>query len=88
VSTVLINDGLTRGPAIDFPSIIMAAEAKAWVDSDEGFEIIREASESTSRFAKLQCLKTAMSGRTLFVRFATRTGDAMCMNMAQRRRLR
>ena len=88
MSTVLVNDGLTRGPAIDFPSIIMAAEAKAWVDSDEGFEIIREASESTSRFAKLQCLKTAMSGRTLFVRFATRTGDAMCMNMAQRRRLR
>ncbi|KAG9311752.1 hydroxymethylglutaryl-coenzyme A reductase-domain-containing protein [Chiua virens] len=50
-------------------------------DSDEGYEIIREAFESTSRFAKLQKLKTAMAGRTLFVRFATKTGDAMGMNM-------
>ncbi|KAJ7689515.1 hydroxymethylglutaryl-coenzyme A reductase-domain-containing protein [Mycena olivaceomarginata] len=37
--------------------------------------------ESTSRFAKLTGLKTAMAGRTLFVRFATATGDAMGMNM-------
>lgn len=81
VTTVLTNDGMTRGPAIDFPSIVMAAEAKAWVDSDEGYEIIREAFESTSRFAKLQRLKTAIAGRTLFVRFATKTGDAMGMNM-------
>ncbi|KAG1813099.1 hypothetical protein EV424DRAFT_1417143 [Suillus variegatus] len=62
VTTVLTNDAMTRGPAIDFPSIIMAAEAKAWIDSEEGFEIIREAFESTSRFAKLQRLKTAMAG--------------------------
>jgi len=81
VTTVLIYDAMTRGPAIDFPSIVMAAEAKAWVDSDEGYEIIKEAFESTSRFAKLQRLKTAMAGRTLFVRFATKTGDAMGMNM-------
>ncbi|KAG6379667.1 hydroxymethylglutaryl-coenzyme A reductase-domain-containing protein [Boletus reticuloceps] len=81
VTTVLTHDAMTRGPAIDFPSIVMAAAAKAWVDSDEGYEIIREAFESTSRFAKLQRLKTAIAGRTLFVRFATKTGDAMGMNM-------
>ncbi|KAG2123741.1 hydroxymethylglutaryl-coenzyme A reductase-domain-containing protein [Suillus clintonianus] len=46
-----------------------------------GLLIIREAFNSTSCFAKLQRLKTAMAGRTLFVRFATRTGDAMGMNM-------
>ncbi|KIY64724.1 hypothetical protein CYLTODRAFT_492869 [Cylindrobasidium torrendii FP15055 ss-10] len=81
VTTVLTQDGMTRGPAIDFPSIILAAEAKAWVDSPEGFAEIRVAFESTSRFAKLQSLKTAMAGRTLFVRFKTATGDAMGMNM-------
>ncbi|EGO03592.1 hypothetical protein SERLA73DRAFT_149844 [Serpula lacrymans var. lacrymans S7.3] len=81
VTTVITGDGMTRGPAIDFPSISLAAEAKAWVDSEEGYAIIREAFESTSRFAKLQRLKTAMAGRTLFVRFATTTGDAMGMNM-------
>jgi hydroxymethylglutaryl-CoA reductase (NADPH) len=42
---------------------------------------MKEAFESTSRFAKLVSLKTALAGRTLFVRFATRTGDAMGMNM-------
>ncbi|KAG6333016.1 hypothetical protein ID866_6069 [Astraeus odoratus] len=81
VVTVLTHDAMTRGPAIDFPTVMLAAQAKAWVDSDEGFDIIRNAFESTSRFAKLQRLKTALAGRTLFVRFATTTGDAMGMNM-------
>ncbi|PCH44816.1 3-hydroxy-3-methylglutaryl-coenzyme A reductase [Wolfiporia cocos MD-104 SS10] len=81
VTTVLTYDGMTRGPAIDFPTIVLAAQAKAWVESPEGYAIVKEAFESTSRFAKLQNIKCAMAGRTLFVRFATRTGDAMGMNM-------
>ena len=81
VTTVITYDGMTRGPAIDFPSVALAAAAKAWIDSAEGGAILKEAFESTSRFAKLQRLKTAMAGRTLFVRFATTTGDAMGMNM-------
>ena len=81
VTTVVTADAMTRGPAIDFPSVESAAEAKAWIESEEGSEILREAFESTSRFAKLQRLKCAMAGRTLFVRFATSTGDAMGMNM-------
>ncbi|KIK70184.1 hypothetical protein GYMLUDRAFT_151023 [Collybiopsis luxurians FD-317 M1] len=81
VTTVLTQDGMTRGPAIDFPSIVQAAECKAWIESFEGYNILKEAFESTSRFAKLRSLKCAMAGRTLFVRFATATGDAMGMNM-------
>ncbi|KAI0790504.1 3-hydroxy-3-methylglutaryl-coenzyme A reductase [Abortiporus biennis] len=81
VTTVLTYDGMTRGPAIEFPSIVTCAAAKAWVESVDGYAIIKEAFESTSRFAKLQNIKCAMAGRTLFVRFATRTGDAMGMNM-------
>ena len=81
VTTVLTADGMTRGPAIDFPSIVRAAEAKAWIESEDGYATIKEAFESTSRFAKLQKIKCALAGRTLFVRFATRTGDAMGMNM-------
>lgn len=81
VTTVVTYDGMTRGPAIDFPSIIEAAKAKAWVETDEGYAILKEAFESTSRFAKLQKMKVAMAGRTLYVRFATTTGDAMGMNM-------
>ncbi|EDR09808.1 uncharacterized protein LACBIDRAFT_184183 [Laccaria bicolor S238N-H82] len=81
VTTVVTRDGMTRGPAIDFPSIIVAAEAKAWIASEEGYATIKTAFESTSRFAKLSSLKTALAGRTLYVRFTTATGDAMGMNM-------
>ncbi|VDB95645.1 unnamed protein product [Peniophora sp. CBMAI 1063] len=81
VKTVITADGMTRGPALDFPSVMLAAEAKAYIDSTSGYEELREAFESTSRFAKLQSMKTALAGRTLFVRFKTTTGDAMGMNM-------
>ncbi|KAF7321950.1 3-hydroxy-3-methylglutaryl coenzyme A reductase [Mycena kentingensis (nom. inval.)] len=81
VTTVLTQDAMTRGPAIDFPSIVEAARAKAWIASPEGHSALKTAFESTSRFAKLTGLKTGIAGRTLFVRFATATGDAMGMNM-------
>ncbi|CAE6375348.1 unnamed protein product [Rhizoctonia solani] len=81
VTTVLTQDAMTRGPAIEFPSITLAAQAKRWIDSPKGASILREAFDSTSRFARLQKLKTTLAGRTLYVRFATSTGDAMGMNM-------
>lgn len=67
---VVTYDGMTPGPAIDFPSIVVAAAAKVWIDSGEGTAILKGAFESTSLFAKLQKLKTAMASRTLYVRFA------------------
>lgn len=81
VTTVLTHDAMTRGPAIDFPSVVMAAAARIWIDSAEGFRELSTAFNSTSRFARLQTLECALAGRTLYVRFATRTGDAMGMNM-------
>ncbi|KAF8501845.1 hydroxymethylglutaryl-coenzyme A reductase-domain-containing protein [Gautieria morchelliformis] len=81
VTTVITKDGMTRGPALEFPSVVNAARAKAWIDSTEGSSLICEAFDSTSRFARLQSLKSALAGRTLYVRFATTTGDAMGMNM-------
>ena len=81
VTTVLHADAMTRGPALEFPSITMCAAAKGWIESDEGSMALKAAFNSTSRFARLLSLKPAMAGRTLFVRFATQTGDAMGMNM-------
>ena len=81
VITVLTHDAMTRGPAIDFPSIRMAADARIWIDSPAGFNHLRTAFDATSRFARLQTLECALAGRTLYVRFATSTGDAMGMNM-------
>ncbi|KWU43403.1 putative hydroxymethylglutaryl-CoA reductase [Rhodotorula sp. JG-1b] len=81
VTTVVTQDAMTRGPALGFPSVVMCAAAKRWIDSEEGSNILKAAFNSTSRFARLKHLKAAMAGRTLFVRFATQTGDAMGMNM-------
>ncbi|WFD03564.1 hydroxymethylglutaryl-CoA reductase (NADPH) [Malassezia obtusa] len=81
VTTVLTQDAMTRGPAIDFPSITSAAQAKRWLDSSAGAREIKTAFDGTSRFARLTSLHSVLAGRTLYVRFATSTGDAMGMNM-------
>ena len=81
VTTVLTQDAMTRGPVVEFPSVVSAAKAKRWLDSPEGMDVIRTAFNSTSRFARLSTLRSVLAGRTLFVRFATSTGDAMGMNM-------
>ncbi|KAI1619599.1 3-hydroxy-3-methylglutaryl-CoA reductase [Exophiala viscosa] len=80
-TTILTADGMTRGPCMSFPTVTRAGEAKIWLDSEEGQKRMREAFNSTSRFARLQSMKSAIAGTNLYVRFKTTTGDAMGMNM-------
>lgn len=79
--TVVTGDGMTRGPCIGFSTLTRAGAAKVWLDSDEGQSTMKEAFNSTSRFARLQSMKTALAGTYLYIRFKTTTGDAMGMNM-------
>ncbi|KAG1176781.1 hypothetical protein G6F70_003312 [Rhizopus microsporus] len=79
-TTVLTADGMTRGPCVEFPSIVGAAACKRFLEG-EGAEIIKEAFNSTSRFARVRKLKVALAGRLVYIRFSTTTGDAMGMNM-------
>ncbi|RDW25091.1 hydroxymethylglutaryl-coenzyme A reductase-domain-containing protein [Yarrowia lipolytica] len=81
VTTVLTQDGMTRGPCVSFPSLKRAGAAKIWLDSEEGLKSMRKAFNSTSRFARLQSLHSTLAGNLLFIRFRTTTGDAMGMNM-------
>jgi len=81
VTTSLSHDGMTRGPCVKFPSIARSGAAKRWLDSEEGFRVVKKAFDSTSRFARLNGLKTAMAGNRLFIRFSAFTGDGMGMNM-------
>lgn len=81
VTTVLTQDGMTRGPCVSFPSLKRTGDCKVWLDSEEGSLIIKKLFNSTSRFARLQNIKTAMAGTLLYIRFMTTTGDAMGMNM-------
>ncbi|XP_053331698.1 3-hydroxy-3-methylglutaryl-Coenzyme A reductase [Spea bombifrons] len=77
----VLADGMTRGPVVRLPTACDAAEVKAWLDSPEGFKIIKDAFDSTSRFARLGRLQSTIAGRNLYIRFQSKTGDAMGMNM-------
>ncbi|KAL7929641.1 hydroxymethylglutaryl-coenzyme A reductase domain-containing protein [Trichoderma chlorosporum] len=79
--TVLTADGMTRGPVVSFETLDRAGAAKLWLDSEEGQNTMKAAFNSTSRFARLQSMKTAIAGTNLYIRFKTTTGDAMGMNM-------
>ncbi|KAL2063535.1 hypothetical protein VTL71DRAFT_5340 [Oculimacula yallundae] len=81
VTTVLIGDGMTRGPCVSFESLARAGAAKVWLDSKAGQKTMTDAFNSTSRFARLQSIKTSLAGTYLYPRFKTTTGDAMGMNM-------
>ncbi|XP_071368890.1 3-hydroxy-3-methylglutaryl-coenzyme A reductase-like, partial [Centroberyx affinis] len=77
----ILADSMTRGPVVRLPSACQAAEVKAWLESADGFQAVKEAFDSTSRFARLQKLLIGLAGRNLYIRFHSRTGDAMGMNM-------
>ncbi|KAI9707980.1 MAG: 3-hydroxy-3-methylglutaryl-coenzyme A (HMG-CoA) reductase isozyme [Bogoriella megaspora] len=79
--TVLTGDGMTRGPCVSFGTLARSGAAKLWLDSEEGQKVMRTAFNSTSRFARLSSMKTALAGTYLYIRFKTTTGDAMGMNM-------
>lgn len=79
--TVVTGDGMTRGPCIGFESLARAGAAKIWLDSEEGQRTMKDAFNSTSRFARLQSMKSAIAGTNIYVRFRATTGDAMGMNM-------
>ncbi|CEP17267.1 hypothetical protein [Parasitella parasitica] len=80
-TTVLIADAMTRGPCVEFPSIVEAGHCKRWIDQEGGFDIVAQAFNSTSRFARVRKMQVAMAGKLLYIRFSTTTGDAMGMNM-------
>ena len=79
--TVLTGDGMTRGPCVGFQTLSRAGAAKIWLDSEDGQKTMKRAFNSTSRFARLQSMKTALAGTYVYIRFKTTTGDAMGMNM-------
>ncbi|KAG5437924.1 hypothetical protein PCANB_000270 [Pneumocystis canis] len=84
VTTILVQDKMTRGPCVSFPTISRTGMAKAWIDSENGQNAIKKAFNSTSRFARLVDIKTVIAGTNLYIRFSTTTGDAMGMNMVSK----
>ena len=81
VHSSFLGDGMTRGPVVRMPSATEASQVKLWLDDRDNFQLIEEAFNETSRFARLKNLHTAIAGRLLYIRFKATTGDAMGMNM-------
>ncbi|KAJ3227012.1 3-hydroxy-3-methylglutaryl-coenzyme A (HMG-CoA) reductase isozyme [Clydaea vesicula] len=80
-TSLVYNDGMTRGPVVGFPNIKDAVACKLWIENANNYSVIEEAFNSTSRFARLKKIKSTVSGKYLYLRFVTVTGDAMGMNM-------
>lgn len=49
VSSRILADSMTRGPVVRLPSACQAAEVKAWLESTDGFQVIKDAFDNTSR---------------------------------------
>lgn len=79
--TVLTGDGMTRGPCVTFETLERTGAAKLWLDSEKGQTAMKNAFNSTSRFARLEAMTSTIAGTNLYIRFKSRTGDAMGMNM-------
>lgn len=81
INSVILNDGITRGPVLAFPGAKEAAQFKAWVEDVHNYRKIESTFNGTSRFARLKEIKIGIAGRNVFLRFKCKTGDAMGMNM-------
>ena len=81
IHSSVLDDGMTRGPVVRLPSATEASQVKVWLDEVDNFQLVEEVFNSTSRFARLKSLQTALAGRLLYIRFKASTGDAMGMNM-------
>ncbi|GAB0088376.1 3-hydroxy-3-methylglutaryl coenzyme A reductase [Sergentomyia squamirostris] len=84
VTSVVTDIGMTRAPCVRFPSVVHASKAKLWIETQENYQRIKSAFDSTSRFARLQEILIGMDGPTLYIRFRSHTGDAMGMNMVSK----
>ncbi|XP_038072273.1 3-hydroxy-3-methylglutaryl-coenzyme A reductase-like isoform X2 [Patiria miniata] len=81
VKSMVVADGMTRGPVASLPSAKDASVVKLWLEDPDNFATIKESFDSTSRFARLKSIQVSLAGRHLFMRFQAFTGDAMGMNM-------
>ena len=79
-TAMVVKDEMTRGPVFRARDVRHAAETAQWVQ--DNFDEVKAAAEATTRRGKLLSAAPYIVGRSLFLRLAYSTGDAMGMNMA------
>jgi hydroxymethylglutaryl-CoA reductase (NADPH) len=75
----IFDDKMTRAPVFMAKDLNGAKKLVEWVK--ENFERLKEKAEATTRFGKLLSIEPFVAGRSVFLRFAYDTKDAMGMNM-------
>ncbi|KAE8668280.1 3-hydroxy-3-methylglutaryl-coenzyme A reductase 2 [Hibiscus syriacus] len=83
-TSVLLKDGMTRAPVVRFGTAKRAADLKLYLEDPNNFETLSVVFNRSSRFGRLQCIKCAIAGKNLYMRFTCSTGDAMGMNMVSK----
>lgn len=80
----VLRDGMTRAPVVRFGSAKRAAQFKLFVEDPMNFDAMAVVFNRSSRYARLQSIKSGIAGRNLYIRFNGTTGDAMGMNMVSK----
>jgi len=75
------DDGMTRSPVVQMPSIKECAQLKTWLNNTTNFKSLQNIFASTTSFGKLKKIEVMLAGRLAYLRFKCTTGDAMGMNM-------
>ncbi|MGF1908647.1 hydroxymethylglutaryl-CoA reductase [Vibrio kasasachensis] len=79
VSTLLINEGVSRTPVFAFQSLSESARFVSWVVTQ--YDIFREVAESTTTHGKLKDINVNIEGNHVYLIFEYLTGDASGQNM-------
>jgi len=77
----IVDIGMTRAPIVRFENVQRATELRKWIENNENFQKICSIFNKTSRYAQLTNVKACLAGRYVYLRFKSKTGDAMGMNI-------
>ncbi len=75
----IFDDKMTRAPVFRAKDVTRAKNLVDW--TKDNFERLKEKAEEKTRFGKLLSIEPFVAGRSVFLRFAFDTKDAMGMNM-------
>ncbi len=78
--SIVVQDHMTRAPVFRVRDVGHGNEVSIWVEKN--LDLLKKETEKTTRHGRLKAAQPFIVGRSLFIRFAYETGDAMGMNMA------
>jgi len=84
VNSYVLDDKMTRAPLIKFNNTKQAINFKKWIENEYNFNNIKRIFESTSNYANLISINLKIVGKNVFMKFNSKTGDAMGMNMVSK----